>query len=69
MRMPRKISRRNRHSFRLMETVFKVNKSVCKPYIPILLTVCNNIDMKNVIKFAKSVKSLDVNLLNQLNVL
>ena len=40
-----------------------------KPYIPILLTVCNNINMKNVIKFVKSVKLLDVKLLNQLNVL
>ena len=39
-----------------------------KPYIPILLTVYNNINMKKVIKFVKSVKLLDVKLLNQLNV-
>ena len=38
-----------------------------KPYIAILLTVCNNITMKNVINFVKSVQSLDVKLLNQLN--
>ena len=28
--------------------------------MPILLTVCTNINMKNVIKFVKSVKLLDV---------
>ena len=27
-----------------------------KPYIPILLTVCNNISMKNVVKCVKPVK-------------
>ena len=35
-----------------------------KPYIPILLTVCNNISMKNVIKRVKSVKLLNVKSLN-----
>ena len=35
----------------------------------ILLTACNNINMKNMIKFAKSVESLDAKLLYQLNVL
>ena len=35
-----------------------------KPYLPILLIVCNIISMKNVIKFIKSVKSLNVKLLN-----
>ena len=40
-----------------------------KPYIPTLLAVSNNISMKNVIKFVKTVKSLNVKLLNQLNVL
>ena len=28
------------------------------PYIPILLTVCNNISMKDVVEFVKSVKLL-----------
>ena len=45
---------------------FKVNKSIyiySKPYIPILLTVCNNISIKNVIKCVKSVKLLNVKLL------
>ena len=28
--------------------------------MPILPTVCNNINMKNVIKFVKSAKSIDV---------
>ena len=37
--------------------------------MPILLTVCNNVSMENVIKFGESVKSLNVKLLNQLNVL
>ena len=37
--------------------------------MPILLTVCNNVSMENVIKFVESVKSLNVKLLNQLNVL
>ena len=31
--------------------------------MPILPTVCNNINMKNVIKFVKSAKSIDVDLL------
>ena len=37
--------------------------------MPILLTVCNNISMKNVIKRVKSVKLLNVKLLNKLNVM
>ena len=35
--------------------------------MPILLTVCSNINMKNVMKFVKSVKLLGAKLLNQLN--
>ena len=48
------------------EQVFllKMNKSV---HIPILMPVCNNISMKNVIKLVKSVKLLNVKLFNQLN--
>ena len=40
--------------------------------MPILLTVCTNISMKNVTKFIKSVKKLNVKFLNvnvKLNVL
>ena len=37
--------------------------------MPVLLKVCNNVNMKNVVKIVESVKSLDVKLLNQLNVL
>ena len=43
-----------------------------KLYIPILLTVCKNISMKNVTKFIKSVKPLNVKMLNvnvKLNIL
>ena len=36
-----------------------------KPYIPILLTACNNVSMKNVIKLVKLVNLLNVKLLNQ----
>ena len=36
--------------------------------MPILLTVCNNSGMKNVIKHLKSVKLLNVKFFNQLNV-
>ena len=36
-------------------------------YIPILLTVCNNISMKNVIKCVESINLLNVKVLNQLN--
>ena len=54
----------------MSQIIFKVSKSVyTASHTPILLTVYNNIKMKNVIKVVKSVKSLDAKLLNQLNVL
>ena len=45
----------------LAERSFMINARTypfSKPYILILLTVCNNISMKNVIELIKSVKSL-----------
>ena len=43
----------------------KVNESVhSEPYIPILLTVCDNISMKNVIKHIRLAKLLIVKSLN-----
>ena len=38
-----------------------------KPYIPVLLTVCNNVGTKNVIKLVKLVNLLNVKLLNQVH--
>ena len=40
-----------------------------KPYIPILLPVCNNISKKYVIKCVKLVKLLNIKLLYELDVL
>ena len=37
--------------------------------MPILLAICNNISMKNVIKCVKSLKLLNVEFLNQTNAL
>ena len=49
------------------KSVTWVNKSkyFSKPYIPILLNVCSNASMKNVIKFVKLVKLLNVKFLIQ----
>ena len=37
------------------------------PYIPVLLTVCNNVSMENVINLVKLVNLLNVKLLNQVS--
>ena len=60
--------------FKIVESlqfIHKANNSVyiARPYLPIFLTVYNNISMKTVIKIVKSVESINFTLLNQLNVL
>ena len=37
------------------------------PYIPVLLSVCNNVSMENVINLVKLVNLLNVKLLNQVS--
>ena len=37
------------------------------PYIPVLLAVCNNVSMENVINLVKLVNLLNVKLLNQVS--
>ena len=37
------------------------------PYIPVLLTVCNNVSMENEINLVKLVNLLNVKLLNQVS--
>ena len=54
-KIPKKVYCQQIHVIRI---VFTVNQSVySKPYIPILLTVCNNTSKKNVIKRVKSLNS------------
>ena len=56
-------------SFKVGISIYSVYMSIySQPYIPILLTACNNISVKNVTKRINSIKLLNCWVINQLNV-
>ena len=52
-------------NFYVFKSLFYQVSIYSKHYIPIFLTVCNNVSMKNVIKLVKSVKLFNIKLFNE----